>query len=409
MSLTKLPPEILVEIVAYLGSQFFREDMGRLTLFKMWHPIAVDQIKKHVILGNRAIVSAYESKPWPEPVSNMVPAWAKNGTRELTLDLSDWYSCAFDDTADDDTGEEPMHTVLHRFVRNRRIPYLCLVKCLKKLHTLRLIFRSGDTPPYGFEKEYVTYCSVAPIMMVDQIASLENSRFTRLELEISDPGPFPRDYDGYECMCVEFNHLLVLQSQLKEFRIGLWTSCDELLGWRCPAENTSSLEVLLIYCRLGDDRTGSGVCDVNWTVNEPTRQKRDRAPERLAKASEEWVKAMKAPRMVRIIWYDHRSDWSKERFTGGEDGCPRNLVRDCLTGETRSLRLTDDWESKGELVGLRDPVDGIARSLPNEFGGTNHTASERETSDEYTSDGEGTELDGGSSGRLMIPAGRQTP
>ena len=358
MSLDKLPAEM---IVANLDTQFFRKDTKRMALFRAWYPFAAKQIRTHVISGNRAIVLASEGYLWP-PVSvwpvlgeNVVPAWTVGGVRELTLDLSHWDPRSSAGAAAVSQGKEPMNKVLERLVKRQGISAFDMVSHPKKLHTLRLRLGKGDSSPEGMTHgSPLAWFAAAPVM-VHQIARIPESSFTCLELNFRETGSFYKDPREEGHMCSRLNLVLMRQPQLKEFRVGLWSVCHWLLDKAHPKEKTSSLEALLVHCVMGDDQLDSGVCNVFWNSDDWSRRIRDQTPGDLALASEKWVRAMKEPRMVKIIWRDHRSAWARRNFSCDEDCRSRNLIGDSLTGELRSFGLEENLESEGRPVSVKVP------------------------------------------------------
>ncbi|KAI1124925.1 hypothetical protein F5Y10DRAFT_248325 [Nemania abortiva] len=67
MLLLRLPPEILVQIFDQIGSFFFREDLGRLTVCKRWFEFALPACFKHVTLSQAAMRSLVASGAMKEP------------------------------------------------------------------------------------------------------------------------------------------------------------------------------------------------------------------------------------------------------------------------------------------------------------------------------------------------------
>ncbi|KAI0402444.1 hypothetical protein F4802DRAFT_369340 [Xylaria palmicola] len=69
MSLLRLPPEMLAQIFDKLGSAFFREDLGRLTVCKLWLEFALPAFFNDVILSQEKlrclITSGVMKKPSP--------------------------------------------------------------------------------------------------------------------------------------------------------------------------------------------------------------------------------------------------------------------------------------------------------------------------------------------------------
>ncbi|KAK2743530.1 hypothetical protein FQN57_004827 [Myotisia sp. PD_48] len=52
MHLLKLPPELLLKILQYVGANFFREDVRRLAVCRYWHGLALEILLTHVELNS---------------------------------------------------------------------------------------------------------------------------------------------------------------------------------------------------------------------------------------------------------------------------------------------------------------------------------------------------------------------
>lgn len=59
MSLTQLPPEILLSIFDLLGSEFFHQDVGRLTVSRRWYDFAWPVFAEHVELQTAKSLTAF--------------------------------------------------------------------------------------------------------------------------------------------------------------------------------------------------------------------------------------------------------------------------------------------------------------------------------------------------------------
>ncbi|KAH0591686.1 hypothetical protein MHUMG1_10569 [Metarhizium humberi] len=62
MSLYKLPPETLTQIFDQVGSAFFHEDLGRLTVCKQWFEYALPVFFKHIKLSQKTLRSLVSSR-----------------------------------------------------------------------------------------------------------------------------------------------------------------------------------------------------------------------------------------------------------------------------------------------------------------------------------------------------------
>ena len=90
----------------------------------------------------------------------------------------------------------------------------------------------------------------------------------------------------------------------------------------------------------GDNKRGGGTSAL-WVPPAEAQWEWDRAPLKLAAEAAPWVAAMRAPRAVRVVWFEERS---------AARGRPRNLVRDCLTGDLRALAMEAEWTATGTAL-----------------------------------------------------------
>ncbi|KAJ2985588.1 hypothetical protein NUW58_g5448 [Xylaria curta] len=82
MSLLRLPPETLAQIFDYIGSSFFREDLGRLTVCKQWLEFALPACFKCITFSQETLRDLITSGP----LKRLSPL--KNSLEILDLELS---------------------------------------------------------------------------------------------------------------------------------------------------------------------------------------------------------------------------------------------------------------------------------------------------------------------------------
>ena len=362
MPLTELPPEVLAEIVSYLGVQFFREDLCRLTLFRTWHAQAMRIIREHVILGNAAIINCSREthRLFYEPEKAFIPGWARLQTRQLTLDFHDLNRCDINDGDWYGYWKEQKSIVphfnkaLHRMV-GHEMPnlFLPLLK-LKRLEKLRL--RIGFQFMAGKRHEHDSFypCIATSTVLMKQLAVLPKACFTRLELQFPCECLCRTRHYNHDCVCGPVNELLCSQRHLKELRLGVNEFCTSLLTDprdKMPGEDSLAMKKLLIYCNLNK---GRGF--YTHILHQPERipgQEQAYGLSELRQASKAWVALMREPEMVRILWREEGSDYQKAVLELPDEEYPCNLVFDCLTSETMTLPLEADWASEGEHVYIR--------------------------------------------------------
>lgn len=96
MPLLRLPPETLAQIFDEVGSSFFREDLGRLTVCKQWFEFALPALYSCVSLSQetlrRLMASGITARPCP--ISHSLKA--------LYLQLEEDYPSVFDENPQDE-------------------------------------------------------------------------------------------------------------------------------------------------------------------------------------------------------------------------------------------------------------------------------------------------------------------
>ena len=211
----------------------------------------------------------------------------------------------------------------------------------ERLETVRFVARGRDDAWNHAQSRPTLDCTASPRAIASQLALLAAPRFTRLELDFPGAGPsYVVHGTGAGDQCRALNRLLRALPRLAEFRLRVACFCAELFAADAPAAGTAALETLIVYRGAGPEAPHLRACGTGarWMGAEAVQGVRDRAPKLLAEAAPAWVRGMKRPRVVRVVWLDERS---------AAKGAPRNLVRDGLTGECRALAVEAAWTAAG--------------------------------------------------------------
>ncbi|CAI4218439.1 unnamed protein product [Parascedosporium putredinis] len=105
MSLAQLAPEVLVDIIAHLGPDFFHRDIRRLTLYKRWYQTAWQVFVRDVRLSSGSLGKLLRPGVHPHPSAAAVLDGLALYTREVSIDL-----CGFQDW---EAARHPAYDVLH--------------------------------------------------------------------------------------------------------------------------------------------------------------------------------------------------------------------------------------------------------------------------------------------------------
>ncbi|KAK2759012.1 hypothetical protein FQN54_003110 [Arachnomyces sp. PD_36] len=71
MSIQRLPPELLLLTIEYLGASFFHEDVRRLTLFKLWYPFARSVLLEDLKVSFKTLGSVFSAPGAEETLESL--------------------------------------------------------------------------------------------------------------------------------------------------------------------------------------------------------------------------------------------------------------------------------------------------------------------------------------------------
>ncbi|CRG88349.1 hypothetical protein PISL3812_05379 [Talaromyces islandicus] len=120
MSLLRLPPEILEQIFNYIGSSFFREDLGRLTVCKQWLEFALPAYFKCITLSQETLRNLITSGPC---LSSYSQEYAQESNSLNATGLNEtWINVVNDDLSQLAILAQQSHKLRTLRIRARRFP-----------------------------------------------------------------------------------------------------------------------------------------------------------------------------------------------------------------------------------------------------------------------------------------------
>ena len=353
MSLLKLPAELLRQVMNHLEPDFFRQDLGRLTLCKSWYPLAQEALFSRVTLEAGDLLAFQKLAADP---STELPRWAREQIQSLSLRFHELLLCGDPPTkrphhdrgvrmydwlrtpvepADGDGARQPVRLL-------RQLGRLQILKIDLSLEALNDGCRCPD-------------CEEVVMDAVDELTRTPLPFLRELDLTMGGPAfstqPQPSVlFVPHWCRFVKA--LLARMSGLKVLHLTLSSACPEIFE-DPPPRGTLALERL--HIRAGADGFSgcrSALLDRNGQLRRSPRQTMEWARE-LGVAAQNFAAAMISPKAFRIIWSNEASERLAEMCEVLGHTRDRYVYAwDCLTGEARTFLQEEAWDSEGKLVDL---------------------------------------------------------
>jgi hypothetical protein len=254
MSLLRLPPETLVQIFDQVGSSFFREDLGRLTICKQWFEFALPACFKCVTLSQetlrRLITSGVTKRPSPLNYSLETLDLELRGY-QADISTSQFQENTHESNALTTTvssealGENPVRS--WRQVLDSDLAQLATIaRQSRMLRTLRI--RAWSSPPANTLGYLMNYL---PLPTIQGFLSLENLSVLVLDLSVgflSSPG----EQENGHHICPSIAALL---PTLRILHLRMHSICPDVLKPQGP-ENNLRLSELVINLSLTTNQPG---------------------------------------------------------------------------------------------------------------------------------------------------------
>ncbi|KAK2810278.1 hypothetical protein FQN50_003009 [Emmonsiellopsis sp. PD_5] len=330
MSLLQLPPELLFEIMEWLGPPFFRYNLARLTICKDWYYLARKVFLGHVTLSANCLERLLAS-----PRSESFKQYLKTLSLEFsgheeprTLPLEDWRRL----TREKQEYYREAWTVL---LNNNILELATLLGDCGALDTISLSALEPLHDPPSVRSGYLHGSSLAGLLSLKSITVLELDTYGSPDL--SNEG-------CHICACIG-----AMIPQLRRLRVRMCEICPDVL-------------------RPGESSTGPLFLEeviVNLSI--PNTMSRSKLPARYAKRCgsspgrfgqlrpdiEEQaallIQQMARPRRVRILWHAFPS--------------LEKLSFDALTGKRMVLDEDVAWSDDGETDIEYEPAPGFDDDL----------------------------------------------
>ncbi|KAI2778895.1 hypothetical protein F4815DRAFT_446948 [Daldinia loculata] len=254
MSLLRLPPETLTQIFDQIGSYFFREDLGRLTVCKQWFEFAHPACFKCITLSQKTLWSLIASGIMKRPSP------LKDSLVILDLELRGYQPCISTSYPQEDAqelnylespasneapGDNPDKTWIE-VLDNDLAQLATIAQQSRRLRTLRI--RAWSYPFPGILDSPKDYLSL-PTMQ--SLLSLEN--LSVLVLDLPAGFLYPSGEQGECChICPAIGTLL---RTLQTLHLRMHSICPDVLKPRDPNDNLH-LSVVAINLSLTTNLPG---------------------------------------------------------------------------------------------------------------------------------------------------------
>ena len=235
----------------------------------------------------------------------------------------------------------------------------------RSLRSLRLEIYIAD---YQLKAGSFLPCSLATHALLSGLSDTDLPSLRELYLQLVGSTAFDWHEgallgDKGHIYCVAINGILCKLQRLKIVHLRLSRVCQHLFAHR-PRDASLSLKKLYIQCDTGEEReypdmrvpafTELCTSSVSYEASAddnyfdfdfegsylPHITEMERPVKRVARvladAAQPFLAALEAPKVVRIVWPDDKTN--------------NTLVRDVLAGETRMLTPSDAWDAAGVAV-----------------------------------------------------------
>lgn len=333
MSLLKLPPETLKHIFDEIGSSFFREELGRLTVCKQWLEFALPACFKCIALSPdtlRGLITSGVTRK---------PSLLRNSLETLDLELRAYEACMSTFHHRDDAQESNTLEMTAPNEARRNTPFKYETKALNddlaqlaiaiqqshRLRTLRIRAWSAPFPePFDSPEDYLS------LPTIQALFSVENLRVLVLDLSVSVLDSSGQQGNGHH-ICPAIGALL---PTLRALHLRMRSICPDVLKPR-DLNTSLSLSVVAINLSLTTNLPG-----VTSAAHSKRCGSRGRGLLQLKKDIKEQAEAlatrMVSPKALRILTH------SLPQF--------ETQSLDVMTGKTMILDDNMAWDEDGKTV-----------------------------------------------------------
>ncbi|KFG78215.1 hypothetical protein MANI_020491 [Metarhizium anisopliae] len=244
MSLYKLPPETLTQIFDQVGSSFFHEDLGRLTVCKQWFEYALPVFFKCIKLSQKTLRSLVSSRVMKSP------SLLQGRLEILELDLSGYYApfstlypenpaSELDLLKDSGPNEAPREDTTETWIKdlgNDLTQLTIMAQRSHRLRTLRIRAWGYLSPqPLDISDDYL------PLAAMQALLSMENLCVLVLDSSVSILAP-SGEQGGSHHICPAIGTLL---RTLRTLHVRMRSICPDVLKPQDPNESLHLSEVVV--------------------------------------------------------------------------------------------------------------------------------------------------------------------
>lgn len=353
MSLLRLPSETLKQIFDQTGSSFFREDLGRLTVCKLWFEFALPACFKSITLSQETLQSLVNSGIIKKP------SLLKNSLETLDLELRGYESALhLQEHAQETNAPESNLTVLNGSPRDNHNPASSGIETLNnhlaqlaivvqqahRLRTLRIRAWSAATPEHDPSDSSQDYLSI-PTMQA--LLSVENLRVLVLDLSVGVlDSPGQQGDDHHICPAIG-----ALVPTLQTLHLRMRSICPDVLK---PQHLNDSLPLNAVVINLSLTTNLPGITSASHSKRCGSRGGgllQLRAD--MQKQAESLATRMASPKAMRILTH------SLPQF--------ETQSLDVLTGKTMMLDDGVAWDADGKTV--QEDSEPESELLDDDFSG----------------------------------------
>jgi hypothetical protein len=329
MSLLRLPPEILKLIFDQIGSSFFREDLGRLTVCKQWLEFALPAYFKCITLSQETLRDLITSGIMKKSFL------LTNSLETIDLELGGYQSCistsysqeyaqgsnSLNATSPNEASRDNPAKTCIKTLKNDLAQLAIVAQQSHRLRTLRIRAWSSPSPePLNRPEGYL------PLATMKAFLSVENLRVLVLDLSGSFLNSWREQGNGYH-ICPAIGAIL---RTLRTLHLRMRCICPDVLKPRDP-DDSLHLSVVAINLSL------SGIMSVTHS-----KQCRSRGggvlqlQAAIQKQAEALATRMASPKTIRIL----------------NHSLPQFEIQslDVLTGKTMILDDDMAWDEDGKTV-----------------------------------------------------------
>ena len=373
-SLMGLPLETLGCTFRILGPEFFKEDLGRLTISKKWYLVAQEELQSTVPMGGNDLLR-FRFEP-------DAPIWAKGRVHTVKLALRHTICdiSLMHPTGDAGPSDRAVDEHLYQRSLFGLFHYTTECQAMHSVHTqevtqafqllqqaqgVRKIELAIDITEARTQRraDWIDPpCGRAGYLIVRQLSDLNLPALRELDLNMPMVGAFygVSHDDIQDHVCAAINRLLNGLPGLNAAHLRLFYICPRIFA-RAPAK-PMNLETLHLHLDVGDDQFFGPSCRcgaANYLGGHAVKTDHlwiNILAASLAPAIRGFSRSVRAPKIFRIIWPDMRSD-ARLAVDPSNREEKRMFAWDSVDNQLRAIPRTGNWSDDGQVIDLDGELD----------------------------------------------------